>query len=58
MILRAWMRFSSHFSVSASEYSGSNPDLTHFKISKRISYETGLLVGRDAHDLTRWRGVV
>lgn len=39
MVLRAWMRFSSHLAVSASEYSCCYPDLTHGKPPRRISYD-------------------
>lgn len=39
------MRFSSHFSVSAREYSSSDPDLTHYTVPEAISRENGLVPG-------------
>lgn len=56
MILRAWMWFPSHFSVPAGEYSGSNPDLTHYEVSRRISYKTGF-ARREGSRLDEWCGV-
>lgn len=47
MVLRAWMRFSSHLPVSASEYRSCYPDLTHGKPPRRISYNLTWCSGKD-----------